>query len=67
MSKQPTACPFCGKRNAQVKHSGRWGYFVSCSCTAVGPGRGGRDGAVDAWNTRMKPEQAMLDLGGDAL
>ena len=53
-------CPFCGRQSAQVKHSPRWGYFVSRTCTAVGPGRNTRDGAIDAWNTRLEPIQGRL-------
>lgn len=49
-------CPFCGKYQARVKHSGRWGYFVACRCTAVGPSRPTVDGAIGAWNTRQEPE-----------
>ena len=60
MSDRYEACPFCGKRDAQVKHSRNWGYFVSCSCTAVGPGRGSRQGAIDAWNNRPEPVQGRL-------
>lgn len=54
------ACPFCGRRDAEVKHSPRWGYFVSCSCTAVGPGKASRDGAIEAWNHREAPIQGRL-------
>ena len=57
-----SACPFCGKRRAQVKHSPRWGYFVSCACTAVGPGRNTKDGAASAWNERVEPVQGRLEL-----
>ena len=53
-------CPFCGKQDAQVKHSPRWGWFVSCSCTAVGPGRGSKEGAIEAWNERAEPVQGRL-------
>ena len=55
-------CPFCGKRRAHVKHSRQWGYFVSCECTAVGPGRNTVSGAINAWNTRPEPEQERLPL-----
>lgn len=54
------ACPFCGKRDAVVKSSRNWGYFVSCKCTAVGPGRNTKDGAIAAWNTRVEPIQGRL-------
>lgn len=57
------ACPFCGRRKAEVKHSQRWGYFVSCACTAVGPGRATRIGAIEAWNHRSNPEQESLFEG----
>ena len=55
-------CPFCGEQKAGVKHSGLWGYFVSCSCTAVGPGRTTRDAAIIAWNTRPEPKQGRLEI-----
>lgn len=56
-------CPFCAGRALRVKSSGRWGWFVSCSCAAVGPGAGSRDEAVERWNTRAGVEQAcLLDL-----
>ena len=54
------SCPFCGMQDAQVKHSSRWGWFVSCSCTAVGPGRGSKEGAIEAWNSRPEPMQGRL-------
>ena len=60
MSDTREACPFCGKRNNQVKHSGRWGWFVSCQCAAVGPSAGSKQGAIDAWNRRVEPEQPSL-------
>lgn len=50
-------CPFCGRHDAKVKFSGRWGYFVSCRCTAVGPSRKTRDAAIGAWNTRRDPRR----------
>ena len=53
-------CPFCGRQDAVVKSSRNWGYFVSCSCTAVGPGRNTRQGAIEAWNNRAEPEQGRL-------
>ncbi|MBR2683771.1 MAG: Lar family restriction alleviation protein [Atopobiaceae bacterium] len=49
-------CPFCGERDYTVKFSGRWGYFVSCKYTAVGPSRRTREAAIEAWNTRREPE-----------
>ena len=58
-------CPFCGKRNAEVKRSANWGHFVSCrNCHAVGPSAGSRDGAVAGWNRRVEAEQPKLDFGG---
>lgn len=53
-------CPFCGRKAARVKHSGRWGWFVSCQCAAVGPSAESRDAAIEAWNKRVEPEQHML-------
>lgn len=46
------ACPFCGKRDVRMKYSGRWGYFASCRCTAVGPSRRTPEAAWEAWDTR---------------
>lgn len=57
-------CPFCGGRNQRVKSSGRWGYFVSCACCAVGPSAQSREDAIAAWNTRKQPEQEQLSLEG---
>lgn len=38
MSGTIEACKFCGSNDQTVKHSSRWGYFVSCgTCHAVGP------------------------------
>ena len=45
-------CPFCGGRTQRVKSSGRWGWFVSCECAAVGPSADDKGGAIAAWNTR---------------
>ena len=55
-------CPFCGGSQQTIKSSMRWGYFVSCSCAAVGPSAGSRDEAARAWNTRKEPEQGRLEL-----
>ena len=55
-----SACPFCGGDRQTVKSSGRWGWFVSCECAAVGPSAGSRDGAIKAWNTRREPKQPTL-------
>lgn len=58
-------CPFCGGSDVLVKHSGRWGWFVSCqACHAVGPSAGTRDVAVRRWNKRRGPVQPSL-FGGD--
>lgn len=55
-------CPFCGGSEQRIKSSRRWGWFVSCSCAAVGPSAGSRDGAIVAWNMRSEPKQARLEL-----
>jgi hypothetical protein len=54
------ACPFCGKKNAQCKHSPRWGYFVACVCKATGTPSDSTQGAWDNWNRRVPPEQGRL-------
>lgn len=59
---QPLPCPFCGGQLLRIKNSGRWGWFVSCSCHAVGPSSNGPDEAVEAWNTRLGPKQTRLDV-----
>ena len=56
-------CPFCGGERQRVKSSGRWGWFVSCECAAVGPSAGSREEAVERWNDRREPVQGRLDLG----
>ena len=58
-------CPFCGVRNAVPRSSGRWGWFVSCACNAVGPNAGSREGAIKAWNTRRPPSQPSLFPRGE--
>ena len=55
-------CPFCGGSQQRVKSSGRWGWFVSCTCAAVGPSAKSRDEAIIAWNCRMEPRQTRLEL-----
>ena len=40
---------------AKVKHSGRWGWFVSCQCAAVGPSAESRQEAIERWNARLEP------------
>ena len=57
-----SACPFCGGSKQRVKSSGRWGWFVSCECAAVGPSAGSRDEAIRAWNTRVEPKKGRLDI-----
>ena len=47
-------CPFCGSIGATVKHSGRWGWFVSCRCAAVGPSSSTKQEAIEAWNRRAE-------------
>ena len=59
---QPLPCPFCGGQALRVKSSARWGWFVSCACHAVGPSSDGREGAIDAWNTRRPPRQSRLSI-----
>lgn len=49
-------CPFCGGYAQTVKFSGRWGYFVSCRCSAVGPSRRTREAAIEAWNESCEPK-----------
>lgn len=54
-------CPFCGGENVTLKYSSKWGFFVSCKCTAVGPGAKTKEKAEQAWNTRkMEREQRTL-------
>lgn len=47
----------------RVKESGRWGWFVSCACAAVGPSADSRDEAIRAWNRRVEPRQMRLEVG----
>ena len=60
-------CPFCGSTKQTVKHSARWGWFVSCECAAVGPSAGNRQSAIDRWNSRKShqygyaPQMVLLD------
>ena len=56
------SCPFCGSDNLKVKSSGRWGWFVSCECGAVGPSAGSRESAVQKWNTKVEPKQGRLEI-----
>jgi Lar family restriction alleviation protein len=56
------SCPFCGSDDLRVKSSGRWGWFVSCKCAAVGPSAGSREGAIERWNTRVEPVQGRLQI-----
>lgn len=53
-------CPFCGGTTQRVKNSGRWGWFVSCSCAAVGPSAATKELAIERWNTRTEPMQQTL-------
>lgn len=55
-------CPFNGCTSQRVKSSGRWGWFVSCACGAVGPSADSREGAIEAWNRRSEPRQMMLEV-----
>ena len=61
-SDQLLPCPFCGGSEQRIKSSGRWGWFVSCSCAAVGPSARNRDEAIIAWNCRHEPQQMRLEL-----
>lgn len=60
MRRDYEACPFCGQRNAQVKSSPRWGWFVACACNATGTPAGSAQGAWAKWNARAEPEQGRL-------
>lgn len=55
-------CPFCGGTTQRIKSSGRWGYFVSCSCAAVavGPFAVTKELAIKRWNTRIDPMQQIF-------
>lgn len=55
-------CPFCGGNVQKVKSSGRWGWFVSCECAAVGPSADDKGRAIAAWNTRAEERQTRLEL-----
>lgn len=55
-------CPYYGCTEQTVKHSKRWGWFVSCRCGAVGPSAGNEQCAIAAWNMRNEPKQARLEL-----
>ena len=61
MTSELKPCPFCGGREQRIKSSSRWGWFVSCSCGAVGPSSGSRDEATVAWNCRMEPSQTAIE------
>ncbi len=62
MSEELKPCPFCGGSMQKVKSSGRWGWFVSCACAAVGPSADSRTEAIRAWNRRVKPRQMRLEV-----
>ena len=55
-------CPFCGRQTAKPKSSGRWGWFVGCSCHAVGPNADTKEQAIELWNRRVEPMQTRLEL-----
>lgn len=67
MSAEIIYCPFCSGFEQRVKHSSRWGWFVSCRCGAAGPSSHTREEAIELWNTRGVPEpepmQQMFDFG----
>lgn len=60
-------CPFCGSNCQTVKHSGRWGWFVSCECAAVGPSATSKQGAVELWNSRKVGEVPNMALFGEVV
>lgn len=62
VSEELKPCPFCGGNAQKVKSSGRWGWFVSCSCAAVGPSADSKEEAIAAWNRRVEPKQGRLWL-----
>lgn len=62
MSEPLLPCPFCGRETAKPKSSGRWGWFVGCTCHAVGPNAESKEDAIKAWNTRTEPLQGRLDI-----
>lgn len=55
-------CPFCGSNCQTVKHSGRWGWFVSCECAAVGPSGTSKQDAIELWNGRKNDERQIPAL-----
>ena len=55
-------CPFCGGSAQKVKSSGRWGWFVSCACAAVGPSAESKAEAIEAWNRRVEPRQIRMEI-----
>lgn len=66
MTEQLLPCPFCASTRQTVKHSGRWGWFVSCECAAVGPSCKTRALAIEAWNRRphqrgLAPQLVLFD------
>lgn len=63
-------CPFCGGMKMILKHSRKWGYFVGCKCTAVGPATVEPDDAVRAWDHRVSQtslDQMVFASGGGGL
>lgn len=55
-------CPFCQSTNQRIKHSSRWGWFVSCECAAVGPSARSKEEAIERWNGNEQPAQGRLEL-----
>ena len=54
-------CPWCGRRDMELRHSLQWGCFVRCPhCNAVGPNKNTPEGAKAAWDRRAEPLQGRM-------